>query len=106
MPDSFAFDTTALERSLAEHAARLKVNAAVEELRLAEAVAHRAREIAAPHRKTGAEEASIVVTRGDDGVEVHAKSFREFGTSKMKPDPFMRPALAEAPQHFRPPDFH
>lgn len=106
MADSASFDTAAVERSLAEHAARLMRNAAVEELRLAEVVAEKARAIAEPHRKTGAEESSIKVVPGADGVEVHAKSFREFGTSKMKPEPFMRPAIAEARQQFHPPDFH
>lgn len=105
MADSVHFDTAALERALVERAAALIAASKVEELRLAEEVAHRARGIALPHRQTGAEEESIQVTAGKDGVEIHAKSFREFGTSKMPPEPFMRPAIAEARQKFRPPRF-
>ncbi len=106
MAESFTFDTASLERALVEKATRLIANSKIEELRLAEAVASRAREIAEPHRKTGAEEESIQVRVGEDGVEVHARSFREFGTSKMKPEPFMRPAIAEAPGKLHRPDFH
>ena len=105
MADVVGFDTAALERALVERAARLTVNAKAEELRLAEEIAARARQIAEPHRRTGAEEESIEVTPGPDGLEVHAKSFREFGTSKMKPEPFMRPAIAEAKGTFKPPSF-
>lgn len=100
------FDTAELERALTEAAARLTVNAKAEELRLAEVVAHRAREIAEPHRRTGAEEESIQVVAGADGVAVHAKSYREFGTSKMRAEPFMRPAIAEARHELHAPDFH
>lgn len=105
MADSFAFDTRAVEMALAERAATLIASSKVEELRLAEAVAERAREIAEPHRKTGAEEESIQVHQGEDGAEVRAKSFREFGTSKMKAQPFIRPAVAEAPGMLRKPGF-
>lgn len=99
------FDTGALMRALEEKALHLTINAKAEELRLAEEVAQRARQIAEPHRRTGAEEESIQVSHGEAGIEIHAKSYREFGTSKMKAEPFMRPAIAEAPGKFKPPSF-
>lgn len=101
------FDTAAVERSLAEHAARLKVNCEIEELRLAEGIADRARELIRPHRKSGETEEAIHVTRDHGGATVHFKNpYAEFGTSKMKAIPFARPAIAEAPAKLHPPDFH
>jgi len=106
VPEGFAFDTAALERALLEKAAALTASAKAEELALAEDIAHRARELLAPHRKTGETEASVRVEHGEDGAEVHADNhYLEFGTSRQKPAPFMRPAIAEAKGKFRHPHF-
>lgn len=102
----FDFDTAAFERALEAKVVHLKANCEVEELRLAETVAHRARELVAPHRRTGETEEGIHVDRGDGGVDVHFKNpYLEFGTSKMAAAPFARPAIAEAPAHFHKPGF-
>lgn len=100
------FDTRAFETALAERAARLKHNCEQEEVRLAEAIAERARAIVAPHRQSGQTEESIHVEKGDGGAEVHGRNpYLEFGTSNMAAAPFLRPAIAEAPDLLHPPDF-
>lgn len=100
------FDTKALELALAERAATLKLGCAAEELRLAESIARRARELVAPHRDTGQTEESIHVEHGEGGAEVHGRNrYLEFGTSNMAARPFMRPAIAEGAKDLHPPHF-
>jgi hypothetical protein len=60
-------------------------------------------------RLTGETADSIhVVNTGEGEREIHlggASLFLIFGTSKMAPRDFARPAIAEAPRRFRPPSW-
>lgn len=101
------FDTMAFERALAEKFAAIKRNAEREELRLAQVTADTMR--ATVHRDTGKTAASIQAQHTGQGAEITmggASLYLEFGTSKMSPKPFARPAIAEAPGRFRPPSWH
>lgn len=101
------FDSAAFDRALRDRIETLKRNAEREELRLAEATADRMRSMVP--RDTGQTADSIDVRKADKGVEIvtgGASIFLEFGTSKMRPRPFARPALAEARSRFVPPSWH
>ncbi len=102
------FDTTAFERGLVAGVASYEHESEQKLEKLAEHIAARARALAPVD--TGRLKASVkVVAKGRDqggpfvdvGVEgVDYAVFPEFGTVNASPQPFMRPAFAEAPAEF------
>lgn len=100
-------DASAFEAALLQRVVRLRENAKLEERRLAEETADRMRETVPT--ATGETASTIRVVQTIEGTDIHmggASLFLEFGTRKMSPKPFARPAIAEAPGRFRPPSFH
>lgn len=107
MSSGVDLDSSAFERALADRLRRLRDNSKQEERRLAETTADRMRDLVP--RDTSETAASIQVVDGPNGSEITmggASLFLIFGTSKMAPQDFARPAIAEASSRFRVPSFH
>lgn len=107
MPASgFEFDVRDFLASLAKATARLETRAAEEQRQIAGDIVRDAK--AKAPVETGRLRNSIHVageTQHVDGPEVEVEAaagyaaFVEFGTSTMRAEPYMRPAIAKAPGH-------
>jgi hypothetical protein len=105
---SIELDSRDFERAVADRIRNLKKNSEREEERLAELGAAKMRE--AVPRLTGETAATIRAEKnaagGTEIVTGGASVFLVFGTSKMAPRDFARPAIAELRGVFRPPSWH